>query len=160
MECCSSIKTASKVRLAGPIGQGSGYAGNNGSERRVLLLHGPVGSSKSTIARLLKQGLERYSRTEEGALYTFGWKEEDGTILWDPMNGDPDSRTYLSDSLVWKLVRTRGKTFKCVAAYFQHGIGLTGQNLELMWNILSLLVMSAVCLVQKRHASSTPAGCA
>ena len=25
-----------------------------GSERRVLLLHGPVGSSKSTIARLLK----------------------------------------------------------------------------------------------------------
>ncbi len=27
-----------------------------GSERRVLLLHGPVGSSKSTIARLLKRG--------------------------------------------------------------------------------------------------------
>ena len=30
-----------------------------GSERRVLLLHGPVGSSKSTLARLLKRGLER-----------------------------------------------------------------------------------------------------
>tara|TARA_R110002111_G_scaffold247140_3_gene310078 strand:+ start:1611 stop:3674 length:2064 start_codon:yes stop_codon:yes gene_type:complete len=60
-----------------------------GSERRVLLLHGPVGSSKSTIARLLKQGLERYSRTEEGALYSFGWKEPDGSILWDPMNSDP-----------------------------------------------------------------------
>ena len=43
-----------------------------GSERRVLLLHGPVGSSKSTIARLLKRGLERYSRSDEGALYTFG----------------------------------------------------------------------------------------
>lgn len=28
-----------------------------GTERRVLLLHGPVGSSKSTIARLLKRGL-------------------------------------------------------------------------------------------------------
>lgn len=37
-----------------------------GSERRVILLHGPVGSSKSTIARLLKRGLERYSRTDEG----------------------------------------------------------------------------------------------
>jgi serine protein kinase len=60
-----------------------------GSERRVLLLHGPVGSSKSTIARLLKQGLERYSRTEEGALYSFGWKEADGSIQWDPMNSDP-----------------------------------------------------------------------
>lgn len=60
-----------------------------GTERRVLLLHGPVGSSKSTIARLLKRGLERYSRTEEGALYTFGWKEDDGSIVWDPMNCEP-----------------------------------------------------------------------
>ena len=42
----------------------------------MLLLHGPVGSSKSTIARLLKKGLERYSRTDDGALYTFGWREE------------------------------------------------------------------------------------
>ena len=44
-----------------------------GTERRVLLLHGPVGSSKSTIVRRLKKGLEVYSRTEEGALYTFSW---------------------------------------------------------------------------------------
>src|ERR1700710_1640532 len=44
-----------------------------GPERRVILLHGPVGSSKSTIARLLKKGLERYSTTHEGALYTFRW---------------------------------------------------------------------------------------
>ncbi len=44
-----------------------------GTERRVILLHGPVGSSKSTIARLLKLGLEEYSRKPEGALYTFGW---------------------------------------------------------------------------------------
>ncbi len=60
-----------------------------GTERRVLLLHGPVGSSKSTIARLLKRGLERYARQPEGALYTFGWKEEDGSITWDPMNSEP-----------------------------------------------------------------------
>ncbi len=44
-----------------------------GTERRVILLHGPVGSSKSTIARLLKRGLEDYSRTTDGALYTFDW---------------------------------------------------------------------------------------
>ena len=37
-----------------------------GTERRILLLHGPVGSSKSTIARLLKKGLENYSRTDAG----------------------------------------------------------------------------------------------
>jgi serine protein kinase len=46
-----------------------------GTERRVLLLHGPVGSSKSTIARLLKKGLEEYSKTPDGALYTFGWSQ-------------------------------------------------------------------------------------
>ena len=60
-----------------------------GSERRVLLLHGPVGSSKSTIARLLKRGLERYSRTDEGALYSHGWKQEDGAITWCPMREEP-----------------------------------------------------------------------
>lgn len=46
-----------------------------GTERRVLLLHGPVGSSKSTIVRLLKKGLEEYSKTPDGALYTFGWTQ-------------------------------------------------------------------------------------
>src|SRR3982074_1311513 len=51
-----------------------------GTERRVLLLHGPVGSSKSTIARLLKRGIEDYSRTDAGALYSFSWKGADG--IW------------------------------------------------------------------------------
>lgn len=44
-----------------------------GTDKRILLLHGPVGSSKSTIARLLKKGIEHYSRTPEGALYSFSW---------------------------------------------------------------------------------------
>ncbi|MBN1609206.1 MAG: serine protein kinase [Polyangiaceae bacterium] len=52
-----------------------------GPERRVILLHGPVGSSKSTIARLLKKGLEAYSMTSEGALYTFEWVNLAGTGL-------------------------------------------------------------------------------
>jgi serine protein kinase len=47
-----------------------------GTEKRILLLHGPVGSAKSTIVRLLKKGIEGYSRTPEGALYTFGWRDE------------------------------------------------------------------------------------
>src|SRR6266403_1698546 len=44
-----------------------------GTERRVILLHGPVGSAKSTIVRLLKKGLEEYSRTPDGAMYSFAW---------------------------------------------------------------------------------------
>jgi serine protein kinase len=68
-------------------------ANGYGTERRVLLLHGPVGSSKSTLARLLKKGLERYSRTEEGRLFTYGWKDfgPDGEEIYTdcPMHEEP-----------------------------------------------------------------------
>jgi serine protein kinase len=65
-----------------------------GTEKRILLLHGPVGSSKSTIARLLKKGLEIYSNTAEGALYTYGWRPDLGAsgpdaVHWCPMHEDP-----------------------------------------------------------------------
>ena len=75
-------------------------ARNYGTERRVILLHGPVGSAKSTIVRLLKKGLEEYSRTSEGAMYTFAWtsigndvEKEVFTVVNDelacPMREDP-----------------------------------------------------------------------
>jgi serine protein kinase len=61
-----------------------------GTERRVLLLHGPVGSAKSTIVRLLKKGLEAYSRTEDGALYALSWVDiPDEERLDCPMHEDP-----------------------------------------------------------------------
>ena len=60
-----------------------------GTERRVLLLHGPVGSSKSTIARLLKRGLEEYSRSDDGMVCSFSWKGDNGAWIKDPMHGDP-----------------------------------------------------------------------
>jgi serine protein kinase len=62
-----------------------------GIEKRVLLLHGPVGSSKSTIARLLKKGLERYSHSDNGALFTIGWVdlEKPDVVHWCPMHEEP-----------------------------------------------------------------------
>ncbi len=57
-----------------------------GSQKRVLLLHGPVGSAKSTIVRMLKKGLEWYSSQEQGALYTFSWELPDGEIVKSPLN--------------------------------------------------------------------------
>ncbi len=77
------------MRLVGHIKSAAhGY----GTERRVLLLHGPVGSAKSTIARLLKKGLEEYSRTPGGALYSFRWRIPDGPdagVHDCPMREDP-----------------------------------------------------------------------
>jgi serine protein kinase len=63
-----------------------------GTEKRILLLHGPVGSAKSTMVRLLKKGIENYSRTQDGALYTFGWRDEtaEGERYIDcPMHEEP-----------------------------------------------------------------------
>ncbi|OZU89380.1 protein prkA [Virgibacillus indicus] len=48
--------------------------------KRVLLLMGPVSGGKSTIVTMLKRGLEKYSRTEEGAVYA---------IKGCPMHEDP-----------------------------------------------------------------------
>ncbi len=70
-----------------------------GTEKRVILLHGPVGSAKSTICRMLKKGLEAYSKTEQGALFTFEWIDEGGKldglfgkdvrVYQSPMNEEP-----------------------------------------------------------------------
>ncbi len=68
-----------------------------GTEKRVILLHGPVGSSKSTIARLLKRGAEEYSRAPEGCCYTYSWVLDktlpDGKVIQErmrsPMNEEP-----------------------------------------------------------------------
>ncbi len=61
-----------------------------GTEKRVFLLHGPVGSAKSTIVRLFKKGLEAYSKTQEGALYTFAWKVKGGEHYAEcPMHEEP-----------------------------------------------------------------------
>ena len=66
-----------------------------GPERRVILLHGPVGSAKSTIVTALKSGLEHYSTTDEGALYSFTWmvpSDDDPKVIEEikcPMNEEP-----------------------------------------------------------------------
>ncbi|MBP7146198.1 MAG: serine protein kinase [Acidobacteria bacterium] len=63
-----------------------------GTEKRVILLHGPVGSAKSTIVRLIKRGLEDYSRKPEGAVYSFGWVRDPAKpeeLLPCPMHEEP-----------------------------------------------------------------------
>ncbi|WP_078597462.1 PrkA family serine protein kinase [Evansella clarkii] len=49
-------------------------------KKRILLLMGPVSGGKSTIVTMLKRGLEKYSRTDQGAVYA---------IKGCPMHEDP-----------------------------------------------------------------------
>ncbi len=44
-----------------------------GRANRVVLLHGPNGSAKSTAAACVMRALEHYSSLDEGALYRFHW---------------------------------------------------------------------------------------
>lgn len=44
-----------------------------GRANRLVLLHGPNGSAKSTFASCLMRALEHYSTTSEGAQYRFSW---------------------------------------------------------------------------------------
>ncbi|CAN5659129.1 serine protein kinase [soil metagenome] len=88
-----------------------------GTEKRILLLHGPVGSSKSTIARLLKKGLESYSKIEAGKLYSYSWRlprtmtgnDEGGQFLPCPMHEEPllliprEARTEVLETINDKL---------------------------------------------------------
>jgi predicted Ser/Thr protein kinase len=44
-----------------------------GAVNRLVLLHGPNGSAKSTFAASVMRAMEDYSHTDEGALYQFNW---------------------------------------------------------------------------------------
>ncbi len=44
-----------------------------GRINKLILLHGPNGSAKSTLIETLMRALQDYSATEEGALYRFNW---------------------------------------------------------------------------------------
>jgi serine protein kinase len=59
--------------IEGPISKIVEYFKSAGQRlevrKRILLLMGPVGGGKSTIVTMLKRGLERWSRTDNGAVF-------------------------------------------------------------------------------------------
>ena len=44
-----------------------------GTSNRLILLHGPNGSSKTSVIQAIFRGLEYYSRQPEGAIYAYSW---------------------------------------------------------------------------------------
>jgi predicted Ser/Thr protein kinase len=76
-----------------------------GRSNKMLLLHGPNGSAKSTMLEALQRALEVYSRTDKGALYRFSWvfpnrKEMSGGIGF----GNPEGlRDALGEETFAKL---------------------------------------------------------
>src|SRR5438874_1414756 len=71
-----------------------------GRMNKLILLHGPNGSAKSSIVAAIQRALEDYSRKEEGQLYRFNWifpseKLVKGSIgFGETKNGGPRVGSY------------------------------------------------------------------
>ncbi len=79
-----------------------------GRTNRLILLHGPNGSAKSTFVACLQRAMEHYSTRDEGALYKFNWifpsqKLTKGGIGFGggiEAAGGQETFAYLDDELV------------------------------------------------------------
>jgi len=74
-----------------------------GRPNRLILMHGPNGSAKSTIAACIMRALEHYSTLEEGALYRFHWvfpneKRLRGSIGFSDSRGGSEESVNVTDS--------------------------------------------------------------
>jgi predicted Ser/Thr protein kinase len=71
-----------------------------GRTNRLILLHGPNGSAKSTVVNCIERAMEHYSRLDEGALYRFNWifpvqnVSKGGIGFGGPRDGIADAETY------------------------------------------------------------------
>ena len=70
-----------------------------GRVSKLVLLHGPNGSAKSSIIRCLQGAMEAYSRTPRGALYSYAWifpteRIEKGRLGFGGSGEPPRSSSY------------------------------------------------------------------
>jgi predicted Ser/Thr protein kinase len=79
----------------------------DGSPNRMILLHGPNGSAKTTFISCLGRALEDYSTLDQGALYRFNWifpaqKSTRAGIGFGGKNGADvgDTFAYLPDEMI------------------------------------------------------------
>ncbi|MBX7097779.1 MAG: serine protein kinase PrkA [Myxococcaceae bacterium] len=66
-------KVAGQEEVQNAIYRLLGNFTRSGRINKLILLHGPNGSAKSSLVDALKRGMERYSQSPDGALYTFNW---------------------------------------------------------------------------------------
>ena len=66
---------------------------------RLLLLHGPNGAAKSSIVQVMMEGMEAYSKSDEGSLFTFNWifsesADRGERLGFDPVTPDEDLSSF------------------------------------------------------------------
>jgi serine protein kinase len=82
---------------------------HEGTANKLVLLHGPNGSAKSTMIRCIGRAMQHYSTTDEGALYRINWIfpgqriARSGIGFSGATGDDPefhDTYAYLPDDLI------------------------------------------------------------
>jgi predicted Ser/Thr protein kinase len=68
-----ALRVAGQEEVQAALARALGNFVRAGRVNKLLLLHGPNGSAKSSIVASLFRAMEAYSRTREGALYRFHW---------------------------------------------------------------------------------------
>jgi serine protein kinase len=82
-----------------------------GRTNRLILLHGPNGSAKSTFVASLQRSMEHYSTLDEGALYRFNWIFPSQKLTksgigfgggggFETSSGAPETYAYLEDEFI------------------------------------------------------------
>ena len=68
-----SARVAGQEEVQATLYRTIGNFVRSGRVNKLVLLHGPNGSAKSSIVAAIMRGMEAYSRLAEGALYRFAW---------------------------------------------------------------------------------------
>ena len=68
-----AFRVAGQEEVQAALARAVGNFVRAGRVNKLLLLHGPNGSAKSSIVGALFRAMEAYSRTREGALYRYHW---------------------------------------------------------------------------------------
>jgi predicted Ser/Thr protein kinase len=95
-------RVAGQEEVQGAIVRALGTFVRAGRVNKVILLHGPNGSAKSSIVAAIFRAMEAYSRTREGAMYRFNWVfpsdkrlKGGGSLGFGTAPGDPgDLRSF------------------------------------------------------------------
>jgi len=86
-----------------------------GRPNRLVLLHGPNGSAKSTIVACMMRALENYSLQDQGALYRFNWVFPSTKTTRGSLGFGQKSRPRRSaPTPTWPTIRsTRSSSSRC-----------------------------------------------
>ncbi len=68
-----ALRVAGQEEVQAALYRALGTFVRSGRVNKVVVLHGPNGSAKSSIVAAIVRGMEAYSRTREGALYRTHW---------------------------------------------------------------------------------------